>query len=273
MASGPLATPPAAPCEAPPDITVGLCEEESTWNAFLGSQESGSFYHLAAWQRVNGESFGHRSFPLAAYSSGALVGVLPLVLVESRLFGRILCSMPFVNFGGPCATHPAVEQALARAAIAKASELSVRLPRTALHASRRDRPRGFAAQGQHDHRPRAGSRHVVERVHVQAPQERQARLQERARGEERRHRASIYLLSDDGRVLAQSRHAAVFARVLRARAAHVSRQHASVRLPPQRRAGRGRAHGLFQRRRRGPVGRRRRARRASSTPTTCCTGK
>lgn len=125
MASGPLATPPAAPCEAPPDITVGLCEEESTWNAFLGSQESGSFYHLAAWQRVNGESFGHRSFPLAAYSSGALVGVLPLVLVESRLFGRILCSMPFVNFGGPCATHPAVEQALARAAIAKASELSV----------------------------------------------------------------------------------------------------------------------------------------------------
>jgi FemAB-related protein (PEP-CTERM system-associated) len=32
-----------------------------------------------------------------------VAGILPLTLVASRLFGRILCSLPFVNFGGPCA--------------------------------------------------------------------------------------------------------------------------------------------------------------------------
>lgn len=115
------------PVEGPaPQITIERCEpaHRADWDSFLATQSSGSFYHLFDWQRVNTASLGHRCIYLAARQQ-RIVGALPLVLVESRLFGRILCSMPFVNFGGPCATEPAIEQALARAAIAVADELQV----------------------------------------------------------------------------------------------------------------------------------------------------
>src|SRR5688572_5450400 len=35
-----------------------------------------------------------------------------MTLVASRMFGRILCSMPFVNFGGPCASDARTLQLL-----------------------------------------------------------------------------------------------------------------------------------------------------------------
>ena len=104
--------------------TIGTCDDAQSWNRFLASQPGGSFYHLYEWQKVNAESFGHQHIPLVAWAGG-IAGVLPLVLVESHLFGRILCSMPFVNFGGPCAIDARVERALAEAAIDKADELDV----------------------------------------------------------------------------------------------------------------------------------------------------
>lgn len=72
----------------------------------------GSFYHLYEWRHVNERAFGHRTFNLAARRAQQITGILPLVLVESRLFGRILCSMPFVNYGGPCASDPDTAGAL-----------------------------------------------------------------------------------------------------------------------------------------------------------------
>lgn len=74
------------------------------WNEAV-TKLGGSFYHLYEWAEVNKQEFGHQNFYLATRrSQGDIAGVLPLALVDSRLFGRILCSMPFVNFGGPCAT-------------------------------------------------------------------------------------------------------------------------------------------------------------------------
>lgn len=115
------------------------------WDDFLATQTSASFYHRYAWKRINEQQFGHRTFFLESTYGGQLVGVLPLVLVDSRLFGRILCSMPFVNYGGPCvqdgeATAPlleAVKQLTRRlqadyAEIRTLDPLSTELP-TALH--------------------------------------------------------------------------------------------------------------------------------------------
>jgi FemAB-related protein (PEP-CTERM system-associated) len=46
-------------------------------------------------------SFNHRCIYLAARDSGSgLAGILPIVFMQSRLFGRFLISLPFFNYGG-----------------------------------------------------------------------------------------------------------------------------------------------------------------------------
>ncbi|HEY8550223.1 MAG TPA: FemAB family XrtA/PEP-CTERM system-associated protein [Vicinamibacterales bacterium] len=87
-------------------------EDAARWNRFIKCSPDGSFYHRYEWKRINEEHFGHRTAYLAAFSNGEIVGVLPLVQLKSRLFGNIACSMPFVNYGGPCASDPEVERAL-----------------------------------------------------------------------------------------------------------------------------------------------------------------
>src|SRR5690606_2827039 len=57
-------------------------------------------YHRWAWRRVFGDVFGHEPLYLSARDDSGIVGVLPLVAFKSRLFGRFLCSLPFVNYGG-----------------------------------------------------------------------------------------------------------------------------------------------------------------------------
>lgn len=68
-----------------------------------------------------GEEFGHEVLPLAARDiDDRLVGVLPLIHLRSRIFGRYLLSMPFLNDGGPLgkeeASHALVEEGIRRAA-------------------------------------------------------------------------------------------------------------------------------------------------------------
>ena len=96
------------------------------WDALLGRTPAGTFYHLSGWQGINGGPLRHETLQLQARdATGALVGALPLVLINSRLFGRILCSMPFVNFGGPVSDSAEIDAALCRAAMARADELKV----------------------------------------------------------------------------------------------------------------------------------------------------
>lgn len=83
------------------------------WDRFVGKNAGGSFYHLFAWKALNETLFGHETFYLAAIDTDDVIcGVFPLVFVRSRLFGRILCSMPFLNYGGPCAIDTETTQAL-----------------------------------------------------------------------------------------------------------------------------------------------------------------
>jgi serine/alanine adding enzyme len=71
------------------------------WNAFVDSQALGSNYHRYGWRRVIERSFGHRShYLLARDRDHAISGVLPLVHLNSRLFGSFLVSLPFFNYGG-----------------------------------------------------------------------------------------------------------------------------------------------------------------------------
>jgi FemAB-related protein (PEP-CTERM system-associated) len=105
----------------PVRITVCTDAEAVRWDEFLGAQNSGSFYHRFAWKDINEQNFGHQTFFLTAQR--APDRIFPLVLVSSRLFGRILCSMPFVNYGGPCSSDPEAMTLLLDEMVALASRL------------------------------------------------------------------------------------------------------------------------------------------------------
>lgn len=96
------------------------------WDRFVRSHPEGTHCHLFGWKRVIEACFGHRCIYLAAEQDGALAGVLPLVWVRSRLFGKYLVSMPFLNYGGPIGTPDAV-RALAAEAMAEAARLGADL--------------------------------------------------------------------------------------------------------------------------------------------------
>src|SRR5690349_15006211 len=72
---------------------------------FLARRPRGaSADHDPRWLAVLREGLGHRPFLLVARDSdprlGPIVGYLPLALVASRLFGRFLVSLPYLNMAG-----------------------------------------------------------------------------------------------------------------------------------------------------------------------------
>src|SRR5437588_157664 len=97
------------------------------WDAFVFNHPNGSPFHLSAWQRLIHESFGYQAKHIVARSSsgGEICGVLPLFLVRSLLFGRMLISTPQAAYGGILASSPVVEHSICRHAREMAKELRV----------------------------------------------------------------------------------------------------------------------------------------------------
>ncbi len=105
----------------------------AAWDTFVGAHPAGTFFHRPAWARVIGAAFGHRCHYTLAEQDGAVVGVLPLVNVGTRLFGNTLVSTPFCVYGGPLA----IDRAVADAMDAEAEALRSRLGATAVELRER----------------------------------------------------------------------------------------------------------------------------------------
>jgi FemAB-related protein (PEP-CTERM system-associated) len=97
--------------QARDDVAPRLCE------AYVASNSRACAYHHPAWLDVIHRAFGHETKYLVAQSAGHIVGVLPLVLFRSRLFGRFGVSVPFVNYGGILSDTPAAADVLLRRAV------------------------------------------------------------------------------------------------------------------------------------------------------------
>jgi len=94
------------------------------WDTYVLNSPITSGYHLSGWRRVIEEAFGHRSYYLSAQDEhGAVQGIVPLVLLASRVFGRFLVSLPFVNYGGLVATSSDACRVLEGGAIEQARAL------------------------------------------------------------------------------------------------------------------------------------------------------
>lgn len=111
---------------SPPDaVSVSRFEGSADeWDGFLARWPQGSVFHRLAWRSLIADLYGHDCpFLVARRSDGLVAGVLPLVSVRSRLFGRFLVSMPFVSYGGPVGCEDAV-RALVSHAVAMARDES-----------------------------------------------------------------------------------------------------------------------------------------------------
>jgi FemAB-related protein (PEP-CTERM system-associated) len=88
----------------PRDLAVSVSAAAETdrdaWERFVDTQPGATAYHSWAWREVLARAFGHDSTYLIARRGEDIDGILPLVEVRSRLFGRSLTSMPFLNYGG-----------------------------------------------------------------------------------------------------------------------------------------------------------------------------
>jgi FemAB-related protein (PEP-CTERM system-associated) len=126
--------------------TVSIAEGPAEWNAYVDAQPDATGYHAWEWRHVFEQAFGHEAVYLAARREGRTVGVLPVVLFRSALFGSFSVSLPFVNYGGVLADDADASDAL----LAQARSLLAR--RGGRHLELRHRVRRFPALPAKDHK-------------------------------------------------------------------------------------------------------------------------
>lgn len=117
-------------CDATRREDIALTHDVSnseSWDAFVMSHPQGSTFHLMSWQRLIHSTFGHEPRHIVARNSrsGDIVGVLPLFLVRSLIFGRILTSTPQAAYGGILASSESVAQTILQHAREMAQKLGV----------------------------------------------------------------------------------------------------------------------------------------------------
>lgn len=115
--------PPAA--AAPVTLHLLAPRDYARWDAFVQTCPEATFFHRAGWQTVIERVYGHKTWFYYAKQDGAIVGVLPLAEIKSRLFGHFLGSTPFCVLGGIAATVAAARPLLDAAALAMAEQLQV----------------------------------------------------------------------------------------------------------------------------------------------------
>ncbi len=95
-------------------VRVRLLDNASAgpWDAFVEAHADGTFCHRSGWKTVIEEGAGHESPFLLAEQDGAIVGVLPLTIRRSMLFGRQAISTMFGVYGGPLAVSDEAYDAL-----------------------------------------------------------------------------------------------------------------------------------------------------------------
>src|SRR5262245_740565 len=109
------------------EIVMTYASEREAWDEFVSSHPLGTPFHLVSWQRVIQSTFGHQPRHIIAKDSanGRVVGVLPLFLVRSLIFGRILTSTPQAAYGGILASSQNVARTILRAALQIAQKSGV----------------------------------------------------------------------------------------------------------------------------------------------------
>jgi FemAB-related protein (PEP-CTERM system-associated) len=95
-----------------------------SWDSFVLSHAEGTFFHRIGWHSIFRDVFRLEPRYLVAERNEHIVGVLPLVLQRSRLFGDGLMATPFCVQGGPLALDSEIDAALTSAALTLQTQTS-----------------------------------------------------------------------------------------------------------------------------------------------------
>jgi serine/alanine adding enzyme len=101
-------------------VVVSRADSEREWEQFVAEHPAATGYHEWRWRYVFERAFALRTEYLIAHRGADVVGVLPLVLFDSWVFGRFAVSLPFVNYGGVIAADAQAADAL----LARATEVA-----------------------------------------------------------------------------------------------------------------------------------------------------
>ncbi|MFW6145851.1 MAG: FemAB family XrtA/PEP-CTERM system-associated protein [Planctomycetota bacterium] len=120
-----LAVPAPSPAPAGPRVEAGT--DRAAWDAFVAAHPRGGVWHRWDWAPLMNAVYGLPSHMLTVRRRGAPAGVLPLALQSSRLFGRRLVSLPWLDHAGLLADDDEARRALLDEAIALAGRLDAAL--------------------------------------------------------------------------------------------------------------------------------------------------
>lgn len=96
--------------------------DDPAWDTQVARFPDASFFHRAAWARVLRDTYGFRPAYLTAQDGEDLLGVLPIMEVDSWLTGRRGISLPFTDHCAPLGVDRHIVCELLRAATRLAGE-------------------------------------------------------------------------------------------------------------------------------------------------------
>lgn len=108
----------AASAAAPRVLPVDQPALVAAWERYVRDHADGTLFHLPDWSASVAATIGGRARHLVAVRGEQVVGVLPLIELNSLLAGRLLVSIPYATYGGVVADDVAASDALAAEAIA-----------------------------------------------------------------------------------------------------------------------------------------------------------
>jgi FemAB-related protein (PEP-CTERM system-associated) len=95
------------------------------WDDYVQANSDATFFHQSGWQTVIESAFGHKTYFLYVEENSEITGILPLVHVNSLLFGNSLVSSAFCVYGGVVANDEETALLLDKEACRLAEELGV----------------------------------------------------------------------------------------------------------------------------------------------------
>ena len=107
-------------------VSIATAADESRWQHYCQSRALDHHAHAWGWREVLQKTFGHEPYYLIAQDNDRALGILPLFFVQSRLFGRSLISVPYLNAGGILSDNEDTAKALIEYSEKLAQDLKVK---------------------------------------------------------------------------------------------------------------------------------------------------
>ncbi|MCH9008839.1 peptidoglycan bridge formation glycyltransferase FemA/FemB family protein, partial [candidate division KSB1 bacterium] len=97
------------------------------WTAALAGKPGFNLGHAPQWRQAVSEAYGHSPLYMSAGDPNANPGVLPAFVVRRPFQSAVVCSMPFLDTGGPCSQSAAISRQLVAEVVRRATDIGARV--------------------------------------------------------------------------------------------------------------------------------------------------